>query len=339
MPRFILRRFVSAVFVALLAVAFAPTAFADDLIFEITDPEGDDHGNGHLVYPIREDFHDGDLDMVAFRAYAVADGTRFEVEFNRRIRKPTAGAIDTLGTDLKSLARHGFYTFNIDVYIDKDREPGSGGVYTIPGRQAEIAEDHAWDRAIVVTPRPPEVRSNLRRMWVRQLEEAYRDDVDGPEADEEPRRDREREMQVRSALSEKVDFPQQIRVVGRTISFVVDSLFLGGQASPDWSYVVFVTGCDLVPAADLAASAGTGLIGGVSENLMAVQISPGTWRDRFGGGREEAPNQPPIVDLFVPAGASQERILSDFTSRGESPQNVKLPGVVPSAVASGAAER
>lgn len=328
------------ILVTLLAVALggllATVAQAKkNLIFEVKDARGDDHGNGHLEYPLREDFRKGDFDMVAFRAYDSEGGTTFEVEFAQQIRKPERGAIDTLGTDLTTVARHGFYTFNIDVYIDRDREPGSGGVLMVPGRNAEVAPEHAWDRAVVVTPRPPEVKSNLRRMWIQQMNEAFRQQVDGPAVDD-LEAERQRAEQVRSTLAEKVEFPNRIRVRGRTISFFVEDYFLGGPAQADWSYVVVVTGADLISSFDLTAKAG--LAAGINDNLMAIPISPGTWRDRMGGGREEAPNQPPIVDMFVPEGASQEKLLSEFTSRGE-PRNATIPGVVPAALGSSGVDR
>lgn len=317
----------------LLALPLLPgAAFAKSPLFEITDPQGDDHGNGNLVYPLRHDLQQGDLDLVAFRAYDDDGGTLFEVELARRIRKPERGAIDEAGTDLQTIARHGFYNFSVDVYIDKDRQPGSGGVAMLPGREAEVDPTTAWDRAVVLSPRPAETRSALRRMWVRELNEAMREELDGPAADDKAA-EAHRAEQVRATLAESVFFPNQIRVNGRVVRFYVPDGFLGGRASKDWAYTVVITGADLSTSLDLAARAGIGQ--SVADDLMTIPISPGTWKDRFGGGREGAPNQPPIVDLLVPPGKSQERILSEFTSTGDAPQPVRVPGVVPSAGGAG----
>jgi hypothetical protein len=60
---------------------------------------------------------------------------------------------------------------------------------------------------------------------------------------------------------------------------------------------------------------------------MIIPVSPGNWQDRFGGGRENAPNQPPLIDIIVPKGKKQETILSDFSGREKRP--VVIQGVVP----------
>jgi hypothetical protein len=326
-----MRPFPSSAFLAsaLLALALPPgSAFAKSPIFELADPAGDDHGNGNLVYPLRSDLQQGDLDLVAFRAFDDQNGTLFEVELARRVRRPERGAIDEAGTDLLTVARHGFYNFSVDVYIDTDRQPGSGGVAMLPGREAEVDQGYAWERAVVLSPRPAETRSALRRMWLRELNEAMREQLDGPAGDDRSAEDR-RADQVRATLAESVFFPNQIRVAGRIVRFFVPDAFLGGRASKDWAYTVVITGTDLSTSLDLAARAGIGQ--SVADDLMTIPISPGTWKDRFGGGREAAPNQPPIVDLLVPAGKSQERILSEFTSAGEDPQPVRVPGIVPAA--------
>ena len=60
---------------------------------------------------------------------------------------------------------------------------------------------------------------------------------------------------------------------------------------------------------------------------MILPISPGRRQDRFGGGREGAPNQPPLVDLIVPKTKVQASLLQDFDGRTRRP--VVIPGVVP----------
>ena len=322
-----MRRLLHRASLSLVLLVLPGALFAKSPIFELKDPQGDDHGNGNLVYPLRSDLQKGELDVVAFRAFDDKGGTLFEVELARSVRKPERGAIDQAGTDLVSIARHGFYNFSVDVYIDKDRKPGSGGVAMLPGRLAEVASETAWERAVVLSPRPAETRSGLRRMWLRELNEAMRQELDGPGGDDKTA-EAQRAQQVRATLAESVFFSNQIRVSGRKVRFYVPDTFLGGRASKDWAYTVVITGTDLSTSLDLAARTG---IGGetVADDLMTIPISPGTWKDRFGGGREAAPNQPPIVDLLVPAGKSQEKILSDFTSTGEEPKNVQVPGIVP----------
>lgn len=310
---------------AVLLVAVPAWAGKSRLIFELEDPQGDDHGNGRLVYPIRSDYNKGDLDLVKFQARRVSSGTQFEAIFARPIRVAEREAIDDLGTTLTSVARHGFYTFNIDVYIDKDRTEGSGWVRLLPGRKAEIEESHAWDRAVVLTPRPNEARAALRRMMMGAVDKQLRAGdytEDGTEITQRILMQR----RIPAELEERIHFPNKIRIHGRKICFVVPDLFLGGPAQADWSYTVVVSGADLIQSFDVSAS--MGLADSSKDNLMILPVSPGRWSDRFGGGREGEELQPPLVDIIVPSNSlSQERVLGRFSTMSDRP--VKLIGVVP----------
>ena len=287
---------------AVLLMAVPASAGKSNLIFEIEDPEGDDHGNGRLEYPIRSDYNKGDLDLVKFQARRVSNGTT-----------------------LTSVARHGFYTFNIDVDIDKDRTEGSGWVRLLPGRKAELEPGHAWERAVVLTPRPSEARAALRRMMM----EAMNTQLRGGDYSEDGTEITQRilmQRRIPAELEERIHFPQKIRIQGRKICFTVPDLFLGGPAQPDWSYTVVVSGADLIQSFDVSAS--MGLADSTKDNLMILPVSPGRWSDRFGGGREGEELQPPLVDIIVPPGSlSQERVLGRFSTMSDRP--VKLLGVVP----------
>ena len=78
-------------------------------IFTLTDPKGDDHGDGTLMYPLRTDMQPGDLDLVTFSAYAQSGGTVFEATFARSVRAPARRTIDQVGTTLDKIAKLGFY--------------------------------------------------------------------------------------------------------------------------------------------------------------------------------------------------------------------------------------
>ncbi|MEM6455577.1 MAG: glucodextranase DOMON-like domain-containing protein [Acidobacteriota bacterium] len=310
-----------------LALALAPAASARTLLFEITDPAGDDHGNGRMVYPLATPFVKGDLDIVALRAYDVGNETMFEVEFAGQVRKTEAGAIDELGTDLDEIARHGFFTFNVDIYIDVDREPGSGGQAMLPGRLAEVDADHAWDRAIILTPRPGAARGELKRRWIKMLDQAMRDARTERDDDDEAMQRSELRDTVPDELSRRVYFPQKIRVRGRTVRLYVPDTFLRAKASPEWSYVVAVSGADLEASFDVAGAVG---LSPQRTGLFILPVSPGTWQNRFGGGRDDAPLQPPLIDIIAPEGTTQERLLSDYDSRQN--RAAQIPGVVPAEV-------
>ena len=324
-----LHRALLLVLAATLLLAL-PAAAKNETLFTLVDPAGDDHGDGRMVYPLRTEYAKGDLDLVKLEAIRVKEGTRFEATFARPIRVPERVAVDGLGTQLTSVARNGFYTFNIDIYIDTDREQGSGWVGTLPGRKAEIAEGYGWERAVVLTPRPNEAKLALETLMVRTLSKELRN---GEYRGEELAQARdELRRTLPHDLARQVFFPDRTRVRGNTISFTVPDRFLGGPARDDWSYVVVVSGADLIQSLDISAA--FGLAESSADSLMILPISPGTWQDRFGGGREFEDLQPPLVDIVVPSSYRQERVLGDFSTTHEEP--VQLPGVVPAEQAAGA---
>lgn len=305
----------------LLAILAVPPAFGK-AVFTLNDPRGDDHGDGNYIYPLNEELDPGDLDLLTFSANPARGGTWFEVTFAKPIRTPDAEVVDDLGTSLKSIARFGFYTFNVDIYIDTDRQPGSGALATLPGRYANVDRAAGWERAVILTPRPNEARGELKRMLMRKLNQELKD--------EKSTLDTDTAAELRGQIPEDVDsrifFPNQIRLRGNKATFFVPDSFLGGPAKDTWSYVVAVSGANVLQAFDLSRVLGRTT--DKEESLMILPISPGKWTDRFGGGREAAPNQPPLVDILVPKDErSQESLLQDFDAR--SKRNVVLLGVVP----------
>ncbi|HEX4953477.1 MAG TPA: glucodextranase DOMON-like domain-containing protein [Thermoanaerobaculia bacterium] len=312
--------------VAMLIGTASPVG-AGAKLWELADPRGDDHGDGGLLYPTVGDFAKGELDVLSVVAEREGDGTEFAVTFARPVRTPSRGAFDALGTPMDQVFRFGFYTFNIDLYVDRDRQPGSGGVSTLPGRKAQIAPEFAWDRAICLTPRPNEARELLSKIVLGAMTEVQKAEGSGgtPEQDAAVA---ELKKSVPADLETRVYFPNRVRVRGNTVSFFVPDSFLGAPASPDWGYLLVVT------AADIHQETGIGSVLGLREQqearLMNLPISPGSWRERLGGGRENGALQPPVVDLLVPPGESQERLLRGWDAQDERP--VVLPGVVPAEI-------
>ena len=49
----------------ILLLSFTFAYSADKEIFKLTDPRGDDYGDGTLIYPLRDYMHNGDLDLVS----------------------------------------------------------------------------------------------------------------------------------------------------------------------------------------------------------------------------------------------------------------------------------
>jgi len=305
----------------LLAALIAPPAFgAGKEIFTLTDPRGDDHGDGKIVYPNNDDLKPGDLDILSLTAREDGDGTMFEVTFARPVRAPAREAIDEIGTQLDKIARFGFYNLNLDLYIDTDRVAGSGGLTMLPGRHAEIDPSTAWEKAIILTPRPNEAKAELKRLLLKTLNEDAKKSSSLTDAEIDSLK-----KQIPVDVEERIFFPTQIHVRGQKISFFVPGIVLGGPAKPTWAYTVATSGADLLQSFDLARKLGRDPS---DKTLMILPVSPGRWQDRFGGGRENADIQPPLIDLIVAKGGrTQEQILADFDARAKKP--VKLTGVVP----------
>lgn len=313
---------VAAFLIAAFAVVGGTPVAADPApFFTLVDPRGDDYGDGTMVYPLREDLNPGDLDLLKLVARSEKGGVVFEATFARRIRMPTRRTIDGIGTTQEAIARFGFYTFNLDIYIDTDRVEGSGSTLTLPGRRAAVASKDAWEKAICLTPRPFEAREALKGM----LEREARAEVKRQEGRVDTDKRQAIEHEVARDVAEGVFFPTLVWVAGSKISFFVPESFLGAPPSPRWGYVVAVSGADIEQRFDIGAVLGTAKP--EEPRLMILPVAPGKSREHFGGGRDDDELQPPLVDIIVPRGFTQEEILKDYDVRTSRP--VLLRAVVP----------
>lgn len=272
-------------------------------LFTLEDPRGDDHGDGDLRYPLRADMVPGSLDLLSLAAYPATGGTVFTATFARPIAKPEAArTVDLTGETQAQRARFGFYTFNVDLYVDTDGVEGSGRTDTLPGRFLTLAPASAWERVVLLTPRPYQARDTLRGLWQHEARQE-RQRQQGPLGEAVLR---EVDAQVERELEARVFFPTRVRVNGPTVEFFVPEEFLGGMAQPGWGYAAAVTGASLETKVDVPA-----LFGSTprAQGLMVLPIGTGDSRERFGGGRLGDPGQPPVVDLLVPEGVTQEQVL------------------------------
>jgi len=306
-----------------LGPALVPArAEAAKRIFKVSDQTRDDHGDGSLIYPETADLEPGDLDIVSFSARRATGGTELEIVLARKIKKPIRQALDAGGTQLTDLARHDFFTFNVDVYIDTDRVPGSGRVIMLPGRNAEIDPSSAWEKAVCLTPRPEIARSQLQRIMLWQARKEYKSERGSL------RRDQADEMSNQIALdvTDHTYFPNRIRVIGPKIRFFVPDSFLGGPAQPDWSYVVAISGADITATMPVDAI-DVGVVQLDFAGLMILPVEAGGSRHNFGSEQPDTEMLPNLVDILVPEGVSQEELLASY--RTQVTGKVKLLGVVP----------
>jgi len=311
---FIIEEMRSVPILLLLIVHGAPIAAS---AFELTDFAEDDYGAGELIYPNRTDFRPGDLDLLSFSAENEADGTWFTARFRNDVRSPD-GAVTVIGqVPMSRLARNDFYTFNIDIYIDQDLKPGSGRTESLPGRKVAIDPATAWEKTVLLTPRPSMARTLLVQYFERIEERALRA--------EQGRVGSEDNRQISASVDARLDneyfMPERVRVRGREIKFFVPREFLGGPASADWAYTVLVTGAELEQTALLATAT-------EDVNLMNLPAERGIKFHAFGLPGDADPEQPPVVDYLSPRVGWQESQLSEYNlARGH---HARLVGLVPS---------
>lgn len=320
-----------AVALALLLVgAAAPAESADGKLFVLSDPEKDDHGDGRVVYPVRSknDLVRGHLDILSFSAWNTSGGTFFEVTFARAPQKTERRPIDDGGTILTDVAKLGFYTFNVDVYIDTDGRPGSGNTRMLPGRNVEVDPASGWEKAICLTPLPEQAGTLLRRTYAEVERNAARET-----RTEDGRLTPELRSEIKSEVSrqvaESVFFPTVVELRGRAVRFFVPLSFLGGPAKAEWGYVVGSSGADVTGRYDLVKLAGL-KPDAPMDPLFIMRVAPGRTANAFGGAYEEDPAPPALIDVIVPPGASQEELLGSGNLKARTLP--RLPAVVPASI-------
>jgi hypothetical protein len=307
----------------LLALLFVSLPFAvngEKDHFTLKDQYRDDYGDGTLVYPLRDDMKNGDLDLISLSARPEEDGTLFEAVFANNIVNPGYRAIDVGGKPLNEIIRVGFYTFNLDVYIDKDGVKGSGEERMLPGRRAAIVPENAWEKVICLTPRPAEAESLLEKILDRRAYNDWKEEKGRVDPEDEV----EIKGKVRQAMTNNYFFPTRIRVTGKRINFFVPVSFLGGPPKPEWNYVVAVTVAPIEQKMDFSSWFGKNQT--VEMPLMNYIVLPGRPPDNLGTTRREREDlQPPILDIIVPEGQKQSEILRSYDPKSGKP--ALLPGV------------
>lgn len=326
-----------AVVVALLSGAAATALSADEKLFTLTDPEKDDHGDGSLTYPVRSqnDLVRGHLDILSFSARNTPDGTFFEIVFARAPQKTERRPIDDGGTLQTDVARLGFYTFNVDVYIDTDGTPGSGNTRMLPGRNVEVDPATGWEKAVCLTPLPEQAGTLLRRTYAEVERNTARETQS-----ETGKLTTEQQAGIKSEVSrqvaESVFFPTVVEIRGRLVRFFVPNTFLGGPAKAEWGYVVASSAADVAGRYDLVKLAGL-KPDAPMDPLFIMRSAPGRTANTFGGVDEADPTPPALIDVLVPPGGpTQEKLLASGNPRTRTLP--RLTAVVPSKLAAPAAK-
>lgn len=257
-------------------------------LVSISDPAGDDFGDGTLRYPQRDDFKTGDLDLLQLQISRDGQGFWFEAVLKNPIRAPGAVHATVGGDSLADSVRKGFYQFNIDVYIDTDRDDGSGNTFTLPGRKVRINADYAWEKAVILTPRPELMRQQL----IGVMTEQYPDRTTA---------------EIEASVDQSLFFPTRIKVRDKTIAFFVPVSFFGGSEGNNWAATALVTGAITTVSADFS------LFPSAKKPLDILQLGvmqpvPGHPKDTFGySGRQPGP----VVDVLGASAEQQVQQLAD----------------------------
>ena len=169
-----------------------------------------------------------------------------------------------------------------------DHTPAAGFTDALPGRNIFIDKDSAWDAAVVLTPRPFLLRSLIRN-W---------------------------------KPSSRVVVPANLRSYKNVVEARVPILSLGAEPEASWGYAVAVSGAVWENTFD----AFDRLVGGPIQNALTMPVVTVAEPLAFGGG-ELAPIHPFVVDIIVPEGLSQEKILGDYDVKAK--RLASIPAVYP----------
>ncbi|MFP3852839.1 MAG: glucodextranase DOMON-like domain-containing protein [Anaerolineales bacterium] len=116
------------------AVAVVPDLPIPNVFIQVSDPSGDDYGPGSYDYPADAVFKPGAFDLTQFTAGYDDQDYIFRAQF----RGPV---INEWGSP------NGLSLQTVDVYLDVDG-PETGARLLLPGRNAALSADYAWDYAI-----------------------------------------------------------------------------------------------------------------------------------------------------------------------------------------------
>jgi hypothetical protein len=176
--------------------------------------------------------------------------------------------------------------------------------------------------AICLTPRPQVARSQLRRILIGDAKREIKAEQGTVRRDDM----QAVSQQVAVDIADSIYFPDRVRVSGPKLTFFVPSSFLGAKLSAGWSWVVAVSATSL-----MAEIQTQGLDATVAQlgfdGLMILPVRAGGSRYTLGSTEPDVEMLPPLVDLMVPQGQTQEQVLRSFdVLAGKA---ARLPGVVP----------
>lgn len=119
------------------ARASLPDLGGGELVLQVDDPTGDDHGPGGYSYPTDAVFSPGAFDVA-----------RFTVEEEERYLKFVVELVAPVQNHWDSPINLSLQT--VDIYIDTDPGMGTGARLLLEGRNAAMPPEHGWEYALWV---------------------------------------------------------------------------------------------------------------------------------------------------------------------------------------------
>jgi hypothetical protein len=160
-----------------------------------------------------------------------------------------------------------------NVDIYVDSDPAGGSVDGVPGRNVRIDAESAWETVIVLTPMPFEVRGILDG-W---------------------------------SKGRRVLVPPDLRAKGRSVRARIPVAALGAEPEASWGWTVAISGAMWADNFDAVRR----LSGDHVRNAMTMPVFAVEETAAFGGG-ELGRHHPWVIDVLVPPGSSQARVLSAY---------------------------
>ncbi len=108
-----------------------------EVVFETTDPLGDDHGPGAYTYPTDGVFGGGSYDLTGFSVGLSGENAVFNFDVAAPIGNPWGSPT-------------GYSIQTFDLYIDTDPGAGTGARLLLPGRNAALEEGNGWEYGITL---------------------------------------------------------------------------------------------------------------------------------------------------------------------------------------------
>lgn len=107
------------------------------LIYDVSDPEGDDDGNGNYLYPLNTNFADGVLDILNFKASNDDEYVYFELKFRKLVNPGWH-------------PEYGFQLTYAAITIDQDGIKNSGRLDVGMNSKYNVDTDGAFEKIIYV---------------------------------------------------------------------------------------------------------------------------------------------------------------------------------------------